>query len=214
MYRFSAIPPFGVDRIHHFLLNVAEMRQRVARHFEDMLQCSIPTFEGLFPAEHNAIVKMLLFHLSEWHALVKLQIHLDDSLARLDEALKRLAAEIRRFQRTTCDAFKTHELLSEVAARHRQQQAQSKLEFPKKPASLAARLKSFNILTYKFHALGDYTRSIRMFGSTDSYMTQTVSRLHPWHQFEDVPMPFRGGFLTGLNIPLRCHLHSPTPAIS
>ncbi|KIK14867.1 hypothetical protein PISMIDRAFT_39527, partial [Pisolithus microcarpus 441] len=159
--RFSAIPPFGVDRICCFLPNMAEMRQRVARHFEDMLQCSIPAFEGLLPMEHNAIVKTLLFHLSEWHALVKLQIHLDDSLARLDEALKRLAAEIRRFQQTTCDAFKTHELPSE-----------SKSEFPKKPASLAAHPKSFNILTYKFHALGDYTRSIRMFGSTDSYTTQ------------------------------------------
>ncbi|KIK13045.1 hypothetical protein PISMIDRAFT_18259 [Pisolithus microcarpus 441] len=27
-------------------------------------------------------------------------------------------------------------------------------------------------------------------------------------------MPFRGGFLIGLNIPPRCHLCSPTPAIS
>ncbi|KIK10901.1 hypothetical protein PISMIDRAFT_19979, partial [Pisolithus microcarpus 441] len=133
---------------------------------------------GLLPAEHNAIVKTLLFRLSEWHALAKLRIHSDDSLARLDEALKRLAAEIRRFQRTTCDAFKTHELPSEVAARHRRQQAQSKSEFPKKPASSAARPKSFNILTYKFHALGDYTRSIRMFGSTDSYTTQTGELAH------------------------------------
>ncbi|KIK14293.1 hypothetical protein PISMIDRAFT_17380 [Pisolithus microcarpus 441] len=107
---FSAIPPFGVDGICRFPPNVAEMRQWVARHFEDMLQ--------------------------------------------------------------------THELPSEVAARHRRQQAQSKSEFPKKPASLAARPKSFNILTYKFHALGDYTRSIRMFGSTDSYTTQTGELAH------------------------------------
>ncbi|KAI6119510.1 hypothetical protein EV401DRAFT_1800936, partial [Pisolithus croceorrhizus] len=36
--RFSAIPPFGIDGICRFPPNVAEMRQRVARHFEDMLQ--------------------------------------------------------------------------------------------------------------------------------------------------------------------------------
>ncbi|KIK11742.1 hypothetical protein PISMIDRAFT_53270, partial [Pisolithus microcarpus 441] len=155
------IPPFGVDGIRHFPPNVAEMRQRVARHFEDMLQCSIPAFEGLLPAEHDAIVKTLLFRLSEWHALAKLRMHSDDSLAQLDQALKRLAAEIRRFQWTTCDAFKTHKLPSEISARHRRRQSQSKPEFPNNPASSSARPKSFNILTYKFHALGDYTRSIR-----------------------------------------------------
>ncbi|KAI6113870.1 hypothetical protein EDD16DRAFT_1693605 [Pisolithus croceorrhizus] len=149
--KFFAIPPFGVDGIHHFLPNMIEMRQ----------WCSIPAFEGLLPAEHDAIVKMLLFHLSEWHALTKLQMHSDDSLAQLNQALKRLAAKIRRFQQTTCDAFKTHKLP----------------KFPNNPTSSSACPKSFNILTYKFHALGDYTRSIRMFGTMDSYTTQTVSRL-------------------------------------
>jgi hypothetical protein len=35
--------------------------------------------------------------------------------------------------------------------------------------------KQLNMATYKFHALGDYARTIRMFGTTDSYSTQTVS---------------------------------------
>jgi hypothetical protein len=35
--------------------------------------------------------------------------------------------------------------------------------------------KKLNLCTYKFHALGDYVRTIRMFGTTDSYSTQTVS---------------------------------------
>ncbi|KAI6117907.1 hypothetical protein EV401DRAFT_2057613 [Pisolithus croceorrhizus] len=145
--QFFVILPFGVDGICHFLLNVAEMRQWVARHFKDMLQ-------------HDAIVKRLLFHLSEWHTLTKLQMYLDDSLAQLNQALKRLAAEIRRFQWTTCEAFKTHELPSEIAAQHRRQQSQSKSEFLNNPPSSAAHPKSFNTLTYKFHVLGDYTRSI------------------------------------------------------
>ena len=81
-----------------------------------MLQCSIPAFEGLFPGKDDAIIKRLLFRLSEWHALAKLQMHLDESLNQLDVALKKLAAEIRQFQQSTCNAFKTHELPSEVAA--------------------------------------------------------------------------------------------------
>ena len=80
------------------------------------MQCAIPAFEGLFPSKDDAIIKRLLFHLSEWHALAKLQVHSDESLNQLDLALKKLAAEIRRFQKSTCNAFKTHELPSEVAA--------------------------------------------------------------------------------------------------
>jgi hypothetical protein len=38
------------------------------------------------------------------------------------------------------------------------------------------RKKSFNLQTYKFHALGDYVASIRRFGTTDSYSTEPVSR--------------------------------------
>lgn len=34
--------------------------------------------------------------------------------------------------------------------------------------------KQFNLNTYKYHALGDYCNTIRRFGTTDSYSTQTV----------------------------------------
>jgi hypothetical protein len=34
------IPPFGMDTIRRFPENVADMCQRTARHFEDMLQVS------------------------------------------------------------------------------------------------------------------------------------------------------------------------------
>jgi hypothetical protein len=37
------------------------------------------------------------------------------------------------------------------------------------------RLKAFNINTYKIHALGDYTATIRRYGTTDSYSTEPVS---------------------------------------
>lgn len=41
--------------------------------------------------------------------------------------------------------------------------------------NLPAKAKFLNLCTYKFHALGDYVRTIRMFGTTDSYSTQIVS---------------------------------------
>ena len=197
-YRFSRIPPFGINGIRRFPPNVAEMRQHVARHFEDMLQvcatpflafayrmpynsdyqCSIPAFEGLFPPDHDDIIRILLFRLCEWHVFAKLWLHSDESLALLDEALKKLGTQIWKFQEKTCEVFKTCELPSEAAARQRCQQAQAELGCQVKPASSTVCLKKFNTLTYKFHTLGDYTRTIRMFGTTNSYTTQIVSRLY------------------------------------
>lgn len=37
-----------------------------------------------------------------------------------------------------------------------------------------AKVKLLNLFTYKLHALGDYVRTIRLFGTTDSYSTQIV----------------------------------------
>jgi hypothetical protein len=35
--------------------------------------------------------------------------------------------------------------------------------------------KTFNLQTYKIHALGDYVEAIKTFGTTDSYSTEVVS---------------------------------------
>ncbi|KIK72621.1 hypothetical protein PAXRUDRAFT_798128, partial [Paxillus rubicundulus Ve08.2h10] len=173
--RFYNIPPFGTDGIRRFPENAADMKHRVARHFEDMLQCSIPAFEGLFPAEHDDIIRVLLFRLAEWHALAKLRLHTDGSLQLLDHALKALAAQLRKFERITCNAFQTRELPSETAARRRRQEmnvTSSRIQDP------GARPKTFNLLTYKFHALGDYVNTIKMFGTTDSYTMQIGESAH------------------------------------
>lgn len=37
--------------------------------------------------------------------------------------------------------------------------------------------KVLNLQTYKLHALADYPAQIRMYGTTDSYLTQAVSTL-------------------------------------
>ena len=41
------------------------------------------------------------------------------------------------------------------------------------------RSKTLNINTYKFHSYGDYTRTIQMHGTMDSYSTELVSILEP-----------------------------------
>lgn len=45
-----------------------------------------------------------------------------------------------------------------------------------KPTSATPKVKVLNLFTYKLHALGDYVRCIRLFGTTDSYSTQIVTR--------------------------------------
>ena len=41
--------------------------------------------------------------------------------------------------------------------------------------SFEAKQRMFSLWTYKLHSLGDYVRTIRALGTTDSYSTQTVS---------------------------------------
>ncbi|KAF9237036.1 hypothetical protein BU15DRAFT_76410 [Melanogaster broomeanus] len=137
--RFSKIPSFGLNAIRRFPPNVAEMRQRAARHFEDMLQAT-----------------------------------------RLDQALRQLAAQIRKFQRVTCAAFQTRETPNEAATRQRKQAraASGGRQAQSSATQGGMQPKSFNTLTYKFHALGDYARTIRLFGTTDSYTTQVGELAH------------------------------------
>ena len=47
------------------------------------------------------------------------------------------------------------------------------------PSTSTRKLKTLNIFTYKFHALGDYVRTIRLFGGTDSFFMQLVRFVYP-----------------------------------
>ena len=66
---------------------------------------------------------------------------------------------MRQFRDKTSEEFNTVELPRGSDAR--------KGGSPKK--------KTLNLNTYKFHALGDYVATIRLFGTTDSYSTLLVS---------------------------------------
>ncbi|KIK11502.1 hypothetical protein PISMIDRAFT_122575, partial [Pisolithus microcarpus 441] len=141
--------------------------------------CVIPVFEGLLPPEHDNVVRTLLFRLAQWHALAKLRLHTEDTLKSLKYTTRLLGQQLRKFQAFTCASFQTTELPSKTAARNRRREA--KFESQKGESTSTShpgtrQLKTFNLSTYKIHALGDYVDTIRMFGTTDSYSTQMVSQ--------------------------------------
>ena len=73
-----------------------------------------------------------------------------------------------------CATFQTHELPTEAAQRQRREMAKLNAGRRKKEACSALLPKKFNLGTYKFHALGDYVTTIKMFGMTNSFTTQVV----------------------------------------
>ncbi|KAG2740831.1 hypothetical protein P692DRAFT_20689050, partial [Suillus brevipes Sb2] len=177
--RYRLVPPFGSATIRRFSANTSEMSNMAARNFEDLLQCSIPVFDGLLPGNHNKIVMNLLFIMAHWHGLAKLRMHSDLTLDILDQRTTDLGNHFRQFKATVCATYHTQELDREVDVRSRRlaREAAKRSDTTDKSQSLPIprqprRKKSFNFRTYKFHALGDYVASIRHFGTTDSYSTE------------------------------------------
>jgi hypothetical protein len=100
----------------------------------------------------------------------------------MDDAIVKMGKQLRKFESITCTSFWTYELEREVQARTGT--TGSKVSNTRKVISnrldiscaiLQKKAKGLSLSTYKYHALGDYVQSIRMFGTTDSYSTQTVS---------------------------------------
>ena len=142
-----------------------------------MCQCCIPCFEGLLPAPHNDSIVKLLFLASYWHSLVKLHLHSETTLKVLDNVTVLFSRALRHFKEVTCPCFNTVETDCEYNVRHRgaerrmsHQQANTELL----PSTSGKCHKTFNLLTSKLHALGDYVKTIKVFGTTDSYSTQIV----------------------------------------
>ncbi|KIK39154.1 hypothetical protein CY34DRAFT_14574 [Suillus luteus UH-Slu-Lm8-n1] len=175
--RFRQVPTFGDGVIRKFANNTSEMKRLAARDFEDILQCAIPVFEGLFPPDHDIVVQSLLYRFAQWHALAKLRIHSQSTMTFLEETFKKLSQKLRRFQRDTCAAFNTVELPKEKAARQRRSKERSETNTIS-PESSGPKVKMFNLNTYKFHAMADYARTIRLFGTTDSFTTQMGELAH------------------------------------
>ncbi|KAJ3985139.1 hypothetical protein F5890DRAFT_1573070 [Lentinula detonsa] len=179
--RFRKVPAFGFDTIRLFTNNASEMKKLAARDFEDLLQCAIPVFEGLLPDPYNKHLMTLLYRTAEWHALAKLRLHTDNTLEYLELTTHEFGKLIRQFHDLSDVAFTTFETDREVAARNRHNAEKAVQMMGSVTSALAQngrRRKSLNLITYKFHAMGDYVRTIHLFGPTDSYSTQLGELAH------------------------------------
>ncbi|KIN94465.1 hypothetical protein M404DRAFT_35030 [Pisolithus tinctorius Marx 270] len=184
MHRYRQVPTFGRDTICKFSNNASVMKKLAARDFEDLLQCSIPVFEGLLPPPYNNTIMDLLFELATWHTLAKLQLHTETSLHFLDSSTTRLGCLFCRFKTAVCDQIAMKDLPSEEAACGRctaASAARAQGDGNSRPAAAQTgpQQRTFNLSTYKLHALGDYVTSIQLFGTTDNYSTQ-VGELEHW----------------------------------
>lgn len=122
------------------------------------VQCAIPVFEGLLDEPYNTLLMQLLYRAAEWHALAKLRMHSDATLKLLDDCTARFGSLMRKFRDVTFANFNTVALPKESSK-----------------SSSGQKRRSLNLNTYKFHSLGDYVRTIKLFGCTDSFSTQLVS---------------------------------------
>lgn len=144
----------------------------------DISQCAIPVFNGLLPEPHNNMVMQLLFTCAHWHGLVKLWLHSDLTLDILDNVTITLRVGLRKFKNTVCPTYNTKELLWEAGV-HQHWQIRVGTSLKVATAAVMKQIrKEYNLQTYKHHSLGDYTRTIRCFGTTDSYSTTVVSKFN------------------------------------
>jgi hypothetical protein len=116
--------------------------------------------------------------------LANLQLHMETMLQALEKSTTQLGQILHQFQATTCTAYDTYELPSEEAARGRRTAATVAKNHHAGPSQTVENLAKakkqqiqnvFNLSTYKVHALGDYARAIRLFGTTDRFTMWVVS---------------------------------------
>ncbi|KAL1711754.1 hypothetical protein EV715DRAFT_297737, partial [Schizophyllum commune] len=187
--RYRQIESFGRGTIRGFASKeyVSEMKKLAARDFEDLLQCALPCFDGLLDDEaFNRKLQCLLYRTAEWHATAKLRMHTDTTLDLLDELTREFGALAREFEQLSAAQFATVETPKEATARARREMNRTAAAAGKpKPsaddvekAPKSRKPKRLNLSTYKFHSLGDYSSTIRRYGTTDSYITQTSELAH------------------------------------
>jgi hypothetical protein len=113
-------------------------------------------------------------------------MHTDQTLKILDDVTVHMGAEFRAFVKKTCPSFATQELPCETDARKRRvlkkMQSQSGSQSGHETKDLEGELskapwrrpKSFSLQKYMYHLLGDYADTIRQFGTSDSFSTESV----------------------------------------
>ncbi|KAJ3510290.1 hypothetical protein NMY22_g16016 [Coprinellus aureogranulatus] len=190
--RFRQVPTFGTDTIRRFSNNMSEMRQLGARDYEDLLQCALPVFEGLFPDGHDGHVQDLLFTMAHWHSLAKMRMHTDQSLHVLQLWTTVLGEEARSFIAETCAAVKTLELKREYERRKRAQakkKGQPKIDLSQRKKH---RLRSqFRLLTYVSMFCIIHPHFLSMFRTTLASEAHGLRRESQERAYHGVPAPAR-----------------------
>ncbi|THG94254.1 hypothetical protein EW145_g8177 [Phellinidium pouzarii] len=161
--RYREVPSFG-DSIRAYDENITEMKQMTAYAFEDLLQ------ESLLEAPHENIVLDMLYHAATVHALAKLRMHTDATVAHLSASTKCFGAALRKFHKVTCSAYATTEL-SQESQKCIRKEAGKKLTIHQNKDPIRKAVKKDFSFTYKIHMLGHYSFQILSFGTTDSYST-------------------------------------------
>lgn len=146
----------------------------------------------------------LLFVMVHWHRLAKLRMHNDITLDIMEKLTIILGEKLRTFSQDTCPAFDTKELHREYNTRIRRESEKltnsnknpdaptqdpsnalpasstdERTHAKSNPRSVKARPSGrrkviFNLQTYKVHLLGDYVKTIRIYGTSDSYLSEPV----------------------------------------
>ncbi|TEB19086.1 hypothetical protein FA13DRAFT_1606363, partial [Coprinellus micaceus] len=183
--RFRLVPGFG-RTIRRFADDVSEQKRKTARDYEDLLQCAIPVFDDILPNKaHCAAIVSILAVCAEWHALAKLRMHTDDTLQLLQDTTVKLGNEFRSFLDGVCQEVATEELDSEKRARDAQSKRKAAAKgspparaFEPPPSLAVQQAKTLSLTKPKFHFLGDYVKTIRLFGTTDNYSTEGGELMH------------------------------------
>ena len=193
---FRQISSFGASTIRRFTHNVADMKKLAARDFEDILQVSSrrPVLT-LHHSLHFSAASLALKGYCRHHMTTQFRVFC--TLRRigtplpscgfiprqrsmssiLDHVTVLFAKALRHFKHVICPCFNTVETDREYKARRRAAEQRMSRKCASNVQSTSEggkRPKTFNLLTSKFHALGDYVNMIKMFGTTDSYSTQIV----------------------------------------
>ncbi|KAI5821824.1 hypothetical protein K523DRAFT_221291, partial [Schizophyllum commune Tattone D] len=183
--RFRNVPTFGHGTIRRFWANVAELKQLAARDYEDILQCSIPCFEGLFDdITHDEFIQQLLYLMAYWHSLAKLQMHTTSSIEVLERVTQELGKALRYFADIICPVYATRETDREYNTRKRNEAKKASKASGSGSSSKvqdsgdSRRRKTFSLATIKLHFLGDAASHIRKFGSLLQISTQTGESEH------------------------------------
>ncbi|CAE6461675.1 unnamed protein product [Rhizoctonia solani] len=169
----TIVPTFCNSTIRKFSNDVAILSRLAARDFEDILQCCIPIFKGLLPKPLDTEVQQLLFTFAYWHALAKLRQHTSDSLTKLKNITTQLGDKMRALRESTAD-LEIFETPREFGSRQRRAAAKAQQSGLTNAVQVVRKRCELNLNTPKFHAIGHYVAMICLFGTTDSYSTQTV----------------------------------------